>query len=308
MSSGWWWSDVRRSPEITVHHETAFFWLDRLTTISLLSTRQRSRLHSLTAGPPFVLYFLFAFFLTTFGEGPDIRSRANRPALNRVASLTTIYKNPIYPTPLPSRTTSPSLSPPSWSSTSSTSIISPSLSSSPLATSSQVLPSHGPSSLTRSRTSQEVCLSLSPSSDQFLTMSTHPGSNFFLLGTVYVRSRPSWPNLGADELYSPSDPAHGKHLSCEKHCRLCLCHAVGYSFSRLGFRSNFVTEVDESPQSLGFLLFRVLKRGSDSRFDEIRAHFFKFFGTHCFSPFLNTYPNALFFQDSGLVRTVSVTT
>jgi len=28
----------------------------------------------------------------------------------------------------------------------------------------------------------------------------------------------------------------------------------------------------------GFLLFRVLKRGSDSRFDDIRAHFFKFFG------------------------------
>jgi hypothetical protein len=30
---------------------------------------------------------------------------------------------------------------------------------------------------------------------------------------------------------------------------------------------------------LGFLLFRVLKIGSDSRFDTIRAHFFKFLGT-----------------------------
>jgi hypothetical protein len=29
---------------------------------------------------------------------------------------------------------------------------------------------------------------------------------------------------------------------------------------------------------LGFLLFRVLKMGSDSRFDTIRAHFFQFFG------------------------------
>ena len=30
--------------------------------------------------------------------------------------------------------------------------------------------------------------------------------------------------------------------------------------------------------ALGFLLFRVLKTGSDTRFDEIRSHFFKFFG------------------------------
>ena len=29
----------------------------------------------------------------------------------------------------------------------------------------------------------------------------------------------------------------------------------------------------------GFLLFRVLKTGSDTRFDDIRSHFFKFFGT-----------------------------
>lgn len=29
---------------------------------------------------------------------------------------------------------------------------------------------------------------------------------------------------------------------------------------------------------LGFLLFRVLKTGSDSRFDDIRSHFFKFLG------------------------------
>ncbi|KDN47060.1 hypothetical protein RSAG8_03837, partial [Rhizoctonia solani AG-8 WAC10335] len=28
----------------------------------------------------------------------------------------------------------------------------------------------------------------------------------------------------------------------------------------------------------GFLLFRVLKTGSDTRFDDIRAHFFKFLG------------------------------
>jgi steroid 5-alpha reductase family enzyme len=28
----------------------------------------------------------------------------------------------------------------------------------------------------------------------------------------------------------------------------------------------------------GFLLFRVLKTGSDTRFDEIRSHFFKFLG------------------------------
>jgi hypothetical protein len=31
--------------------------------------------------------------------------------------------------------------------------------------------------------------------------------------------------------------------------------------------------------SLGFLLLRVLKIGSDSRFDTIRAHFFEFLGT-----------------------------
>lgn len=30
----------------------------------------------------------------------------------------------------------------------------------------------------------------------------------------------------------------------------------------------------------GFLLFRVLKTGSDSRFDEIRSHFFKFMGNN----------------------------
>ena len=29
---------------------------------------------------------------------------------------------------------------------------------------------------------------------------------------------------------------------------------------------------------LGFLLFRVLKTGSDARFDDIRSHFFKFAG------------------------------
>ena len=29
---------------------------------------------------------------------------------------------------------------------------------------------------------------------------------------------------------------------------------------------------------LGFLLFRVLKIGSDSRFDTMRAHFFQFLG------------------------------
>ena len=28
----------------------------------------------------------------------------------------------------------------------------------------------------------------------------------------------------------------------------------------------------------GFLLFRVLKMGSDTRFDDIRSHFFKFLG------------------------------
>ena len=32
---------------------------------------------------------------------------------------------------------------------------------------------------------------------------------------------------------------------------------------------------------LGFLLYRVLKVGSDSRFDTIRAHFFKFLGKAC---------------------------
>ena len=40
---------------------------------------------------------------------------------------------------------------------------------------------------------------------------------------------------------------------------------------------------DEGPGSCthiraGFLLFRVLKMGSDARFDEIRSHFFKFSG------------------------------
>jgi hypothetical protein len=29
---------------------------------------------------------------------------------------------------------------------------------------------------------------------------------------------------------------------------------------------------------VGFLLFRVLKTGSDTRFDDIRSHFFKFLG------------------------------
>ena len=30
---------------------------------------------------------------------------------------------------------------------------------------------------------------------------------------------------------------------------------------------------------VGFLLFRVLKTGSDARFNDIRSHFFKFMGT-----------------------------
>lgn len=32
---------------------------------------------------------------------------------------------------------------------------------------------------------------------------------------------------------------------------------------------------------IGFLLFRVLKTGSDTRFDEFRSHFFKFLGMYC---------------------------
>lgn len=32
------------------------------------------------------------------------------------------------------------------------------------------------------------------------------------------------------------------------------------------------------PTAIGFLLLRVVKRGSDSRFDEIRSHFLKFLG------------------------------
>lgn len=33
-----------------------------------------------------------------------------------------------------------------------------------------------------------------------------------------------------------------------------------------------------SARLAGFLLFRVLKTGSDNRFDEMRSHFFKFAG------------------------------
>lgn len=37
-------------------------------------------------------------------------------------------------------------------------------------------------------------------------------------------------------------------------------------------------ELKETKLCLGFLLFRVLKMGSDNRFDEIRSHFWKFLG------------------------------
>lgn len=52
--------------------------------------------------------------------------------------------------------------------------------------------------------------------------------------------------------------------------------------TRLGGEPINKSEVPEpslnSPHPIGFLLYRVLKRGSDARFDEIRSNFFKFLG------------------------------
>ena len=50
----------------------------------------------------------------------------------------------------------------------------------------------------------------------------------------------------------------------------------------------------------GFLLFRVLKVGSDARFDTIRAHFFKFLGTSCGQKKNNTIILTLHVRDRFL--------
>lgn len=76
-----------------------------------------------------------------------------------------------------------------------------------------------------------------------------------------------------------------QHLPCPKHhrqrARYDLGRAYGwyvvdYRFLLSGLFSWALTSTDWRP--LGFLLFRVLNIGSDSRFDTIRAHFFQFLG------------------------------
>ncbi|KAG8926571.1 hypothetical protein FRC02_008796 [Tulasnella sp. 418] len=54
----------------------------------------------------------------------------------------------------------------------------------------------------------------------------------------------------------------------------------------------------------GFLLFRVLKRGSDSRFDDIRSHFFKFLGVQPFEPGSGVVTEIIYViqQDFGLAK------
>ena len=76
-----------------------------------------------------------------------------------------------------------------------------------------------------------------------------------------------------------------QRLPCPKHhrqrARYDLGRAYGwyvvdYRFLLSGLFSWALTSTDGRP--LGFLLFRVLNIGSDSRFDTIRAHFFQFLG------------------------------
>ena len=45
-------------------------------------------------------------------------------------------------------------------------------------------------------------------------------------------------------------------------------------------RANLHCHIHADINTTGFLLFRVLKTGSDTRFDEIRSHFFKFLGKY----------------------------
>lgn len=88
----------------------------------------------------------------------------------------------------------------------------------------------------------------------------HKGSNFFILALI---------TLTAGNTY------HARNIVASVFVMVWATRLAGNSPKqsiRCYCTSYFIY------QSTGFLLFRVLKRGSDSRFDDIRSHFFKFLG------------------------------
>jgi hypothetical protein len=130
--------------------------------------------------------------------------------------------------------------------------------------------------LIKLRILQEV---LSYSFGSHLTLIDCPGSNFFIVGEDCLK-------LIADAVrvhgryYSIAHNVDRKGVSATKCRRYSFGHDLGGTLGWLvplivlpDFRNLFVWLC-----SLGFLLFRVLKRGRDARFDDIRSHFFPFLG------------------------------
>jgi hypothetical protein len=65
-------------------------------------------------------------------------------------------------------------------------------------------------------------------------------------------------------------------LSCQKYR---VCPSFSFMFHGIGLiNSASILVMIWSARLAGFLLFRVLKTGSDTRFDEMRSHFFRFAG------------------------------
>ncbi|KAJ2931823.1 hypothetical protein H1R20_g5270, partial [Candolleomyces eurysporus] len=67
------------------------------------------------------------------------------------------------------------------------------------------------------------------------------------------------------------------HALDKYYLAITLLVTVGYQL--LGFAIAWTFQFDKITDFTGgFLLFRVLKMGSDTRFDDIRSHFWKFLG------------------------------
>lgn len=106
--------------------------------------------------------------------------------------------------------------------------------------------------MTRSLILQEVDNLLRPSNLSGLT--GRAGSNFFLLAIL---------TLCLNGIY------HARNIVASVFVMVWA--------TRLAGERRMVATCQPSPHlSAGFLLFRVLKTGSDTRFDDIRSHFFKF--------------------------------
>ena len=82
------------------------------------------------------------------------------------------------------------------------------------------------------------------------------------------------------DVYSALDALAGTRIQCEEHTCQRLRHGLGCPSRRyvLAWSPGHSPRGNAHWFVSGFLLFRVLKTGSDTRFDDIRSHFFKFFG------------------------------